>query len=293
MRIAVRLSARVPKLGKTSKRRAAATATGSRNNQPRTEAVVDIGVAFERGASHMTTPTIAAVCAWALAASIPNLRAAAIIETFGSEPNAFSIAFVDIGNPGNADDAGAGGGSSSSSSREATGTVLQFEGVAAAENLINVSPASPYSESSFTLTPTNDRSAVFDSAAPTQMPGNSTDFFGFAESNTITLTRDGLMPFNLLSLDVGLSTAAINPSITMTLIGSVNGGGSMSTQFSGISSSTTKVLNWSNLSSVVISSSDDSAIDNINVVPEPASILLLLGAAGAVGLLQRRPMWSQ
>src|SRR6476619_6689754 len=35
-------------------------------------------------------------------------------DTFGSGDNAFTIDFVDIGNAGNADDAGAGGGSYSS-----------------------------------------------------------------------------------------------------------------------------------------------------------------------------------
>jgi hypothetical protein len=48
-----------------------------------------------------------------LIARFSNLRAATVVETFGSGPNAFSIAFVDIGNAGNADDAGSGGGSSS------------------------------------------------------------------------------------------------------------------------------------------------------------------------------------
>src|SRR5688500_9715553 len=63
----------------------------------------------------MTMSTIkAAVCACALVANISVLRAAAVAETFGSGANAFSIEFVDIGNPGNGDDMGAGGGTASS-----------------------------------------------------------------------------------------------------------------------------------------------------------------------------------
>ena len=62
----------------------------------------------------ITPPIQAALCALALTASISNLYAAAVVETFGSGANAFSIEFVDIGNPGNGDDLGAGGGQYSS-----------------------------------------------------------------------------------------------------------------------------------------------------------------------------------
>lgn len=49
---------------------------------------------------------LAALCVFALWASLTTARA----DTFGSGGNTFTIDFVTIGNPGNADDAGAGGG---------------------------------------------------------------------------------------------------------------------------------------------------------------------------------------
>lgn len=55
-------------------------------------------------------PSLAAV----LAVIVLPARAATTIDTFGSGANTFTIDFVDIGNPGNGDDAGAGGGSYSS-----------------------------------------------------------------------------------------------------------------------------------------------------------------------------------
>jgi formylglycine-generating enzyme len=58
----------------------------------------------------MKTPAmkIAAVCALALASiAVTSARA----DSFGSGGDAFTLDFVNIGNPGNADDAGAGGGS--------------------------------------------------------------------------------------------------------------------------------------------------------------------------------------
>ena len=52
--------------------------------------------------------------ALAFSAAPRDCKGAAVADTFGSGANAFTIDFVDIGNPGNTDDAGAGGGSYSS-----------------------------------------------------------------------------------------------------------------------------------------------------------------------------------
>ncbi len=54
----------------------------------------------------MNTTTKLAACAFALGAISPTLRA----DSFGSGANSFTIGFVNIGNAGNSDDAGAGGG---------------------------------------------------------------------------------------------------------------------------------------------------------------------------------------
>jgi hypothetical protein len=54
----------------------------------------------------MKTITTLAACALALTATNSTLRA----DTFGTTGNEFTLDFVNIGNPGNANDAGAGGG---------------------------------------------------------------------------------------------------------------------------------------------------------------------------------------
>ena len=108
----------------------------------------------------------------------------------------------------------------------AQGDVITFENFAPPGGVVNVNPASPYSEAGFRLTPTNAGSAVFDAAAVFDMPGNTTDFFGFAEGNIITLTNVAGVPFNLSSLLLGPTTLAASPSVTITLVGNFAGGGS-------------------------------------------------------------------
>ena len=56
----------------------------------------------------------AGVSALALVAGITAGRGASVVETFGGGANSFSVEFVDIANPGNANDSGAGGGQYSS-----------------------------------------------------------------------------------------------------------------------------------------------------------------------------------
>jgi hypothetical protein len=61
----------------------------------------------------------------------------------------------------------------------ASAATITFEGFASpGDQVINVNPGSPYSEAGFTLMPTNDESAVFDSTTGAY-PGDTTDFFGF------------------------------------------------------------------------------------------------------------------
>ena len=109
------------------------------------------------------------------------------------------------------------------------------------------------------------------------------DFFGFDETNPITLS--GPAPFTLNSLLIGPSTISSTPTISMTLLGTLSAGGTLTATFAGVSTATLETLNWANLTSVRFSATNDSALDNIviNQVPEPASLALLGAAALTVG----------
>ena len=109
------------------------------------------------------------------------------------------------------------------------------------------------------------------------------DFFGFDETNPITLS--GPAPFTLNSLLIGPSTISSTPTISMTLLGTLSVGGTLTATFAGVSTATLETLNWANLTSVRFSATNDSALDNIviNQVPEPASLALLGAAALTVG----------
>ena len=111
----------------------------------------------------------------------------------------------------------------------------------------------------------------------------TTDFFGFQEGNLITLS--GPAPFTLNSLLIGPSTLSSMPTVSMTLLGTLSGGGTLTATFAGVPTATLETINWANLTSVRFSATNDSALDNIviNQVPEPASLALLGAAALTVG----------
>ena len=174
------------------------------------------------------------------------------------------------------------------SAAAAQAVTITFENFAPAGSLININPVSPYTESGFTISVTNSLSAVFDSAViPDDMPGNLTDFFAFAPSNTATLTFMG-GTFDLASLLIGPYVPAGTPPITMIIRGTLAGGGTLISTFPGLTTATTANLNWVGLQSVSFNNTSDGGLDDIVVtasaaVPEVGSLTLLaLGLFGVV-----------
>lgn len=168
---------------------------------------------------------------------------------------------------------------------------LNFENFASPGGLTNISPGSPYFEAGFRIAPTNGSSAVFDSANTSQMIGNSTDWFGFQEDNTPSLTLTASTGrFNIQDLLIGPTTIASSSVINMTITGSNFGGGSVSSTFTGLSTATTASLNWTDVISVVFTATDDAGLDNIKVspIPEPSTFILTALGLSSMGVYGRR-----
>lgn len=175
----------------------------------------------------------------------------------------------------------------------AEAAVIDFEGVASPEGLVNVAPSSPYTEDGFTLTPDSSDSAILDAGAVFDMPGNATDWLGFDEGNVLTLTAGG-RPFDLGTLVAGPSTLATVQFINLTLEGTLADGGTLSRTFFELSTATLLGPDWTGLASLTISASDDAGIDDIDVtvatapVPLPTTLPLMLAALSGLGLALRR-----
>jgi hypothetical protein len=164
-------------------------------------------------------------------------------------------------------------------------TVIDFESEPPMM-ITNVNPINPWIESGFMLNSSNASSAVFGAGSLVSMPGDSTSFLGWASGNTITLSATNSSPFDLISLDLGITTLSLSSSTDITLVGTPFGGGTpLTITFTGLTTTTHENVNWSNLSSVTFNGTTDSGMDNINVspVPEPGTWMLL--ACGAALLL--------
>lgn len=182
------------------------------------------------------------------------------------------------------------------SGQDVAAATLEFEGVAPDNGILNVSPAEPYAENGFTITPSNADSAVFDTTSSVSMPGNDTSFLGFSGTNSLVLTVSSGPGnvFNLLGLDAGVISLSEPQDITLTIAGSQAGGGTLSFTSDPLSTLTILTLNWTDLTKVTFSANDDAGLDNINVsaseisvVPLPAALPLLLAALGGLFVMRR------
>ena len=173
------------------------------------------------------------------------------------------------------------------SASAAQAETLTFENFAPAGGLVNINPVSPYTESGFTISVATGLSVVVDSASPNDMPGNLTDFFAFAGSNTATLTFVG-GTFDLASLSIGPYVPAATPPINMTITGTLSGGGTLTSTLTGLTTATVANLNWVGLQNVRFNNTSAGALDDIVVTPSAAvpevdsMTLLALGLFGLV-----------
>jgi hypothetical protein len=144
----------------------------------------------------------------------------------------------------------------------------------------------------FTFTATNSLAAGIDSSSAV-VGGNGSNAFVFngGPLNVVTVNYTGTGTFTLVSLDLGRAiTASAEPSFTITGSGP---GVNVSGPFLALTTTSFGGAPFSNLSSLVISATQDAAFDNFKftinapaAVPEPASAAAL--CLGSLALVVRR-----
>lgn len=188
----------------------------------------------------------------------------------------------------------------------ASAVTITFEGDQGVSGQQIIEENAPYVSDTFAFNPTIAGAFIADPIDAGAMRGNGSDWLGFAQGTTVTITND--FTFDLLSIDLGSAEQGDDTGTTVfNFTGyDVNGEAVATASTVGITSLEHYVFevggplgDFVNLSRVEISfltSAGDpegqpfgapiAGFDNVEVVPEPSAALL--GGLGALALLRRR-----
>lgn len=175
--------------------------------------------------------------------------------------------------------------------------VLRFEDVAPRgrtnnpdDQILSVDPETPYRESGYRIVTSVARNGgVVDSTGIFNLVGEATDWMGFSEVNSLTLTREengGVFDLDAfvagpLQYDFSLF---LPPDVTLT--GTLSDGSTLTETFAALETATRLTVDWKGLTSVLVTSTQSVGIDNVEVsaIPEPSVWMSLAGGLGFVSL---------
>jgi hypothetical protein len=179
-------------------------------------------------------------------------------------------------------------------SASASAEHIGFENTAVISEFEFVNPDFVFEEDGFVFTPqefskTHIVSGISLGIGGQMVDNGFSDYLLFEDPSPLTMTHtDGA--FNLLSLQVGPTGGGLinfPTSVTGSLVGYFAGGGSSILNYSSLTTTTLLSPGWMNLSSVVFTTAEYSAIDNV-IADIPAPGTLALFGLALLGLRQAR-----